>query len=369
MNQDTATKPKRLLSLDVLRGLTVFGMVLVNNGGGKEHFEMLKHCKWNGMTPCDLVFPFFLFMVGVSIYLSLSKQKALAGMPCENRNKILLKILKRTCILFFIGVALHAWDMIIWGETDILPHLRITGVLQRIALCYGITSVILLYCDIKRIWQIALGLLIIYSGFLIWANGYATDETNIANLIDKAIIGEAHLYHKGPIDPEGLFGVIPSISHTMIGVLIGKIILSKDALEKRLLKILTWSFILLVAAYLLQFGLPLNKRVWSPSYVFASCGLASGLLAIFTIIIDMKGYQKWCRIFQMFGMNAFGLYTISEMIPSVFGKLGISEALWSGIRTTIPSECWASLVYALCFDAIMAFIAWILWKKKIFIKI
>lgn len=361
-------KSKRLLSLDVLRGLTVFGMILVNNGGGKYSFAPMNHSVWNGMTPCDLVFPFFLFMVGVSIFISLSRHADEPG--------IYTKIFKRTIIMFVIGVALHAWDMLIWGDAASIPgHLRIWGVLQRIALSYCGASLLFLAFKGKHLWKITISLLVIYSIILIVGNGYSeVAEENWIAKVDRALFGN-HLYQKAldgrsPVDPEGLVGVISGIAHALIGVICGKAIMQGKELGEKIMNILVIAMAMGIAGYLLSYGLPLNKRIWSPSYVLVTCSMAAGLLGLFTWIIDMKGYKKWSIVFQWFGMNALFVYILSEMFPSVFGVLGISDLMfdcWASIFG--PGSPWSFLFYALTFDAIMAFFAWLLFRKKIIIKI
>lgn len=369
MTNTSTPKSKRLLSLDVLRGLTVFGMILVNNGAGKQHFEMLKHAAWNGLTPCDLVFPFFLFILGVSIYLSLSRHKSLVDSRTSSSLPVLRKILFRTTLMLIIGIALHAWDMLIWGHDDILKNLRVTGVLQRIALCYGITSIIFLYVKLRYLWPIVFVLLGGYSYLLLAFDGYATSDINFANFVDRALFGAEHLYHKGPIDPEGLPGLISSVAHTIIGVRIGMLLFDPNIKRRRIMRIFALSFIMITLGYLLSFGLPINKRVWSPSYVFVTCGLATGLLALLTKVVDDMGYNRWCKLFQIFGLNALGLYVISEMLPSIFGRVGVYDAVWGAISSTISYPCLASLCYALFMCSVMSLIAWLLWKFKIFIKL
>ena len=167
-----AENKQRLLSLDILRGITVAGMILVNNGYG-ESFEMLQHVEWNGMTPCDLVFPFFLFIMGVSTYLSLSKSGFRPSAP------VIRKILRRTVLLFAIGLAINWFDHAIEGDFLCFGHLRIWAVLQRIALCYGIVSVYVLLVSHKWIVPTIIALLVVYSAILIWGNGYAEDASNI----------------------------------------------------------------------------------------------------------------------------------------------------------------------------------------------
>lgn len=365
---ENAQKKQRLLSLDVLRGLTVAGMILVNNGYG-ESFSTLEHSKWNGMTPCDLVFPFFLFMVGVSIFISMSRHAGEPGM--------VTKILKRTLLMFIIGVALHAWEMVVKGEAgEILTHLRIWGVLQRIALSYCAASLFFNAFKGKYLWRTVIGLLVIYAIILIVGNGYSEDpNTNILARVDKSLFGD-HLYKKmldgrSPVDPEGLVGVISSIAHTLLGVLVGRAIMTgKDNTEK-VMKVLVIAMTIGVAGYLLTFAFPLNKRIWSPSYVLVTCSLGAGLLGLLTYFIDMCGHNKWCRIFQMFGMNAMAVYVVSEMLPCVFKVTGIGEGIymiWDAIFNPGMPQM-ASLGYALTFVSLMALLAWGLFKKKIYIKI
>jgi len=359
----------RLLSLDVLRGLTVAGMILVNNGPLPK-FATLQHAVWNGLTPCDLVFPFFLFMVGVSIYISLSRHAGEPGM--------VKKILKRSLLMFIIGVALHAWDMVVNGNgADLAEKLRIWGVLQRIALCYCAAALFFNYFKGKYLWHTIISLLVLYTVILLVGNGYSENlSENWIGQVDSNLFGK-HIYHRvlkglSPVDPEGLVGVIPGIAHCMIGVVCGRAIINKNAdITQRIMKILLIAMGMGIVGYLISFGLPLNKRIWSPSYTLVTCSMAAGLLGLFTYIIDVKGHQDWCRLFQMFGMNALGIYTISEMIPAVFNVSGINDALyefWSNVFCwTIPEV--ASLALALTYVALMSLLAWALFKKNIYIKI
>lgn len=359
-------KGNRLESLDVLRGLTVALMILVNNGYG-DSFSTLEHVKWNGMTPCDLVFPFFLFMVGVSIYISLSRHAGEQGM--------VKKIIKRTVIMFVIGVALHAWDMLIWGDAANIPgHLRIWGVLQRIALSYCAASLFYNAFKGKYLWSAVLTLLVLYGAILVVGNGYSEDASNnFLAQVDRNLFGE-HIYKKAldgrsPVDPEGLVGTIGGIAHALIGVICGRALMrGKDTTEK-VMQLSLVAIGLMLVGYLLSFGFPLNKRIWSPSYTLVTCGMAAGLLALLTWVIDMKNMRRWCRVFVWFGMNALFVYVVSEMFPSVFGRLGISEGIYNCWSAIFGQNEWASLCYALTLDALMAFLAWILYVKKIYIKI
>lgn len=360
---------QRLLSLDVLRGLTVAAMILVNNGWEHDHFAPLRHVDWNGLTVCDLVFPFFLFMVGVSVYISMSRHAGEPGM--------VKKILKRTFLMFIIGVALHAWDMLISGDGALIPsQLRIWGVLQRIALSYCFAALFFNLFKGKYLWHAIVSLLVIYAIILLVGNGYSEDpEENWLAQVDRYLFGD-HIYQKvlqgkTPVDPEGLVGVIAGVAHTLIGVVCGRAIMTAKENKEKIMQLLLIAISIGLVGYLLTFSFPLNKRIWSPSYTLVTCSMAAGLLGIFLYVIDVKGHNRWCRIFQMFGMNALFIYTISEMIPSVFNVTGIKQGIYNFWVMIFGNECpeWPSLFLALTIVALMALLAWILDKKKIYIKI
>lgn len=349
---------KRLLSLDVLRGLTVFVMIIVNNGAGPHHFEMLDHSKWNGLTVCDLVFPFFLFMVGVSIHLAMKSASRLT--PAQRYTKIL----KRTIELFAVGVLLHAWDMWICGESDIIANVRFWGVLERIALCYGICSCIVLWVKPQHLWKIAAALLIIYAIILTLGNGYAQDGTNIAAILDRLYLSEAHLYHKSPIDPEGLLGTISSLAHTLFGVMVGRMITDKDKdINTRLVNLFVFATVLIIAGHLISYQFPLNKRIWSPSYTLTTCAIATYMLALLTYIIDIKGKQTWCRVFQFFGLHAFLLYILSEALAPLAWNSGAPELVHDNLAKLVDPRI-ASATYALLYDTVVGIVGFAYIKAK-----
>lgn len=374
---------KRLKSLDVMRGLTVALMILVNNGG-EHNYHILEHSKWNGLTPCDLVFPFFLFMMGMSTYLSLKKSgfKASPNVYC--------KIAKRTCLLFLIGLGINWFDMICAGNGLDFGHLRIWAVLQRIAICYGIVSVLAITINHRYFIHTILALLIIYMGILAFGNGYAYDSTvNIISQVDLHIFGYDHLYHKSPVDPEGLLSTIPSIAHTMIGFLCCKYIsiAGQDITSKiKFLKI-TGLAMLVLGFFLSLIGFGINKRIWSPSYVFVTCGFACWVLSLLVQFIDRKKeansdgnkaegvIQKKSSdsyatvLFLAFGMNPLFLYVMSEFLAIVFGSFGIKSDIFSVIQSLITDDYLASLTYALLFVTLHAIIGIWMYKKKIFIKL
>lgn len=374
----------RLKSLDIMRGLTVALMILVNNGG-EQNYHILTHSKWNGLTPCDLVFPFFLFMMGMSTYLSLRKTEFKPSLM------IYRKIAKRTILLFLIGLCINWFDMICSGNGLDFAHLRIWAVLQRIALCYGIVSLLAIHINQRYIVHIILGIIIVYMGILAFGNGYAYDASvNIIAQADLHIFGYDHLYHKSPVDPEGLLSTLPAIAHTMIGFLCCKYIsiAGQDVHSKiKFLKI-SGLVMLTLGFFLSLIGFGINKRIWSPSYVFVTCGFAAWILSLLIQWID-KGETNAKRkeeiiaegktikrkenpitvLFLSFGMNPLFLYVLSEFLAIVFGTYGIKDDLLGLIRNVISDEYLVSLTYALFFVAIHAAMGIWMYQKKIFIKL
>jgi len=354
---------KRLLSLDILRGITVAGMILVNSGWG-DSFEMLGHSAWNGMTPCDLVFPFFLFIMGISCYLSLVKSEF------KPTPKVIRRIVKRTVLLFAIGLFINWFDHAIEGDLLCFGHLRIWAVLQRIALCYGIVSLFALFCNHKYTVPVIIGLLVIYTAILLIGNGYAEDATiNILAQVDLRLFGYDHLYHHTPVDPEGLLGTISAVAHTLLGFYCGRLIRQKETVSDKVIALFVVGTVCVIGGYLLSYGLPLNKCIWSPSYVFVTCGFASLLQAFLMYVIDIQKKSGWTTFFHVFGVNALALYVSSELLAILLGHLGISGWVYDGLHAVITPDKWASLAYALYFVLLNFAIGYILYRKKIYIKL
>ncbi len=374
----------RLKSLDIMRGVTVALMILVNNGG-EQNYHILTHSKWNGLTPCDLVFPFFLFMMGMSTYLSLRKTEFKPSLI------IYKKIAKRTILLFLIGLSINWFDMICSGNGLDFAHLRIWAVLQRIALCYGIVSLLAIHINQRYFVHIILGIIIVYMGILAFGNGYAYDASvNIIAQADLHFFGYDHLYHKSPVDPEGLLSTLPAIAHTMIGFLCCKNISIADQKVHSKIKFLKISglVMLILGFFLSLIGFGINKRIWSPSYVFVTCGFAAWVLSLLIQWIDRGEISAEGKIeanaegktiktkenpitvlFLSFGMNPLFLYVLSEFLAIVFGTYGIKDDLLGLIRNVISDEYLVSLTYALFFVAIHAAMGIWMYQKKIFIKL
>ena len=242
--------------------------------------------------------------------------------------------------------------------------------MQRIALCYGIVSLFALFCNHRYTIPVVIGLLIIYTAILVFGNGYAEDASvNVLAQVDLNLFGYDHLYHKSPVDPEGLLGTISSVAHVLIGFYCGKLIRQKNNVSDKVIALFVVGTILVIGGYLLSYGLPLNKRIWSPSYVMVTCGLASLLQAFLMYIIDIQKKSNWTTFFHVFGVNALALYVSSELLAILLGNLGVSEMVYNAIHAVISPLKWASLAYALYFVALNFLIGYILYRKKIYIKL
>lgn len=391
---NTIQKPSgRLLSLDVLRGITIAGMILVNNPGSWAHiYAPLGHEAWHGITPTDLVFPFFMFIMGISTYISLRKYNF------EFDKSAFRKIIKRTVVIFAIGLGI-AWFSLFMrtfnslGTEEIgfferlgkaawnFENIRILGVMQRLAITYGATAIIAITVKHKYILPLIATLLVGYFLLLVFGNGFERSESNIVSIVDQAVLGTKHMYKDGglAIDPEGLLSTIPAIAHVLIGFYCGKLIMATKDNNLRIQQLFIVGAILTFAGFLLSYGCPINKKLWTPTYVFVTCGLASSFLGLLVWIIDIKGNKKWCTFFESFGVNPLFIYVMGAVLTILFGTLKIipSEGelitihsfLYRVVLTPILGELNASLAYALIFVTINWLIGNILYKKQIYIKI
>ena len=215
-----------------------------------------------------------------------------------------------------------------------------------------------------------IGLLVIYTAILVFGNGYAEDASvNILAQVDLNLFGYDHIYHKSPVDPEGLLGTISSVAHVLLGFYCGKLIRQKETIEQKVIALFVVGTVLVIGGYLLSYGLPLNKRIWSPSYVMVTCGLASLLQAFLMYVIDIQKKSKWTTFFHVFGVNALALYVSSELLAIFLGNIGWSTAVYDGIHAVISPLKWASLAYAVYFVLLNFAIGYVLFRKKIYIKL
>jgi Uncharacterized conserved protein len=365
---------QRYLALDVLRGMTVAMMILVNNPGSWAHiYAPLEHSKWHGCTPTDLVFPFFLFVVGVSMFFSFLKY----GNTLNKES--LVRVGRRTLLIYAVGFFLASFPQ--W-LTD-YSKLRILGVLPRIALAYGIGSIIVLAFQRKYLPYIGGAILLGYWAILYFFGGsdpYSL-QGNATISVDSAILGVNHLY-KGfgiPFDPEGLLSTIPAVVTVIIGYLIGSLIKETDK-SQIYKKLLVAGLAGILSGLIWGIVFPINKPLWTSSYVLYAAGWACIVLAILIWVIDVKGHSKWTSFFLVFGMNPLFIFALSGLWAKTLWQMvhismpdGSSQSgsawLYSQVFQPLAGDINGSLLYAISHVILFWLIGYVLYKKKIFIKV
>ena len=381
----------RFYSLDVFRGSTVALMILVNNPGTWSHiYPPLDHASWHGCTPTDLVFPFFLFAVGNALAFVMPR------LDVAGEGAFWKKIITRTLLIFGIGLFLNWFPFIKYNDAGSLvgkpfESLRIYGVLQRIALSYFFATVIIHFCKVKGSFVAAGSILLVYWFLCVAANPH--DPFSIKGWfgtgVDKAMIGESHMYHGEGIafDPEGLMNTFAAIVQVILGYLAGNYIISKGKNAEMLNGLFVTAGVLIFTGFCWDMVFPINKKIWTSSYTVYTTGLALLLLSVMIWLIEFKGIKGWwCRFFEVFGKNALFIFVMSGILPRAMGLMRIRGKLddkgkqvflsplsWfyeHVCKPLIPSDPRiSSLVYALFFIAMMWFFAWLLDKKKIYIKV
>lgn len=369
-------KADRLLSLDVFRGITIAGMILVNNPGNwGAIYPALGHAKWHGVTPTDLIFPFFLFIVGVAITYSLSKRKQRG----DNQTKLILQIIRRSATLFLLGLLLAGFP------NYNLEHIRIPGVLQRIGVVYLVASIIFLKTSVKTQGIIAGSLLLIYWALMslvpVPGVGYPNlqPETNLGAWLDNLLLN-GHLWRLSRVwDPEGILSTVPAVSTALSGILVGHWLRSKKEENEKIAWMFVWGCIALVIAAFWDMWFPINKSLWTSSYVVYTSGMAVIFLAICYFLIDVKGIKWWTKPFIVYGMNAITVFFLSGIMARLLTLIKWTNAegqdvtlgayLYSNYFSPFFSPINASLAWALCYVLLWLGLMWILYAKKIFIKV
>ena len=375
-NTLTRSATERLVSLDVFRGLTIAGMVLVNNPGSWSHiYWPLGHASWHGWTPTDLIFPFFLFIVGVSITLALGPR---VGKAEESRN-VYWKVIKRALIIFALGLFLAGFPYFH------LSTIRVMGVLQRIALCYLCVALIFLKTNLRKQLIITAALLVGYWLVMTFvpAPGFQpgdySQEGSIASFIDRKVLG-SHIWSQGKIyDPEGLLSTLPAIATTLLGVISGELLRSQRKQYEKVSLLFISGLGCFIVGWLCKLFFPINKSLWTSSYVLFTGGLAMQFLALCYWLIDMKGYRRWATPFVVFGVNAITLFVGSGLMARLLGLIKVPRADGTKIalKTLIYDKLFlswappypASLSFAIAFILVWLGLMWILYKRKIFLKV
>lgn len=378
--QSLATTTKRLVSLDVLRGITIAFMILVNNNGDEEHaFGQLQHAAWNGWTATDLIFPTFLFLVGVSIVFAFESRLERGS----SRQSLFFHTLRRAAILFLLGVVLHGYPFFH------LHTLRIYGVLQRIAICFLLASVLYLW-DRRAASKVAIvvTLLLGYWILLRWVPvpGLGVPGRDIplfdphANLtayIDRHVF-PGRLYN-GYRDPEGILSMLPALATTLLGVLTGIGLRSKRNAQQKALWVAIAGISGIALGLIWNPWFPINKNLWSSSFVLFAAGCSLTGLAICYWAVEIKQWRRgWTYVWLVFGSNAISAYVLSEFLSATLsaihvhvgtGKLNIQQFLFRRLFVPGHDLAVASLLYSICFVLVCFLPMAVLYHKRIFIKV
>ena len=383
----SVSKPGRLLSLDLLRGVTIAFMILVNDAGDEAHtYWPLQHADWNGFTPTDLVFPTFLLLVGVSLVLAVQSRVARG----VTRGTILLQALRRTAILIALGLLVNSFPLFH------LAALRWYGVLQRIGVCYLIATVLLL---LDKGWRskvvVALAVLAGYWALIRFVPipGYGVPthtvplldhDGNLVAAIDRSLFSAAHLYERTR-DPEGLLSTLPAVGTILIGVLTGMWVRTGRTMIEKLRGILGAGASLVVAGLVWNIWFPINKKLWTSSYVLFAAGLSLLLFALAIALVDLRRssevtvevrrHPRALLFFFVFGVNSIAAYVLSELLSSTLDTirvgphLSVARWMFSGIHHAITDTALASLVYALLYVGVCWVPIYLLYRKNILLKV
>jgi predicted acyltransferase len=366
-------KPARLGSLDVFRGITIAGMILVNNPGSwSAVYPPLRHAEWHGWTPTDLVFPFFLLIVGVAIPFSLGKRRE-SGSGWFSLG---LKIVRRSLVIFAIGLALNGFPKYDW-ET-----IRIPGVLQRIALCYLLVSLIDLAAGVRVKAGLVIVLLVGYwlAMSLIPAPGHSAGDLsrsgNLAAAVDRAVL-PGHLY-KQDYDPEGLLSTIPALATTLIGVLAGHWLRSGRSGFEKDAGLFAAGMLGVLLGWVWSAAFPINKALWTSSFVLLTAGLGLQGLAACYWLIDLKGIRCWSRPFAIFGTNAIAAYVLAAILARLIGLVSWKDAsggsvtlkgwIIGAIQRLHVTPTATSLIFALLFVAVCFVPVYLMHRNRIYLK-
>jgi predicted acyltransferase len=367
---EPAESTGRLVSLDVFRGATIALMILVNTAGGfAGSYSPLLHADWNGWTPTDVVFPSFVWIVGLSLTLSLDKRLS-AG---ARRSSLVPAVLRRALILYLLGVFLY-----LMPRFD-LSTARLLGVLQRIAICYAAASLIYLYTGVRGqiVWMVALlgsyTLLMFYAPVPGFGAGRLDVDGNLAHYIDRIVLGAHNYAQTKTWDPEGIVSTLPAIATALLGVAAARILRLRKTLAERT----TWLFlignILIVSGLIFSPIMPINKKLWSTSFTLFMAGLDFVIFAALLWIVDGQKARRWAAPFVILGMNSIVVYMLSEIGETLMytirtGGLTIREWIYQRYYLSWLDPANASLLYSLCYVAFMIVVAYGMYRRKWFVR-
>ncbi len=373
-----ATK-QRILSVDVLRGLTIASMIIVNNPAvWGNQYAPLKHAPWHGLTPTDLVFPFFIFIMGVSAWFSLSRR---AG---ENQGRTVWHVFKRSVMIYLVGAFLTFVSKWAGGNLN-WESFRLMGVLQAISLTYLFGSLLLMVLKFKHLLVSAATILGAWWIVQLLGGGFDLSPDNIIAVVDRALLGEGHMYKEAlldgsgwiPFDPESLLTTIPRVGHFLLGAYVGKIMLCDSGRTDKLNGIFIFGAVILICGFLIQYGCPINKKIWTSSFALVTCGFASLLLGLFYWLIDIRGKKAWTGFFRVFGVNPLFLFALASLssvalrtsITCGGESMSVRACMYYKFLCPAFGEQFGSLVYSLMLVAAIWLVGYILDRNKIYIKL
>ena len=374
----TIPKSQRYFALDILRGMTIALMILVNTPGSWSHiYAPFRHAAWHGFTPTDLVFPAFLFVVGNAMSFSLKKYEV------RSEQDFLKKVLKRSLLIFVIGLFLNAFPFVYRSGGELvlkdLSNMRIMGVLQRIALCYLFASLIIHYFKLKKSLIIG-GIILLAYWAIMWFFGDAPDpyalKTNAALKFDKLIFPDENLWRGFgvPFDPEGLLSTLPAIVNVIFGYAAGVFIQKSGNNLKTVWKLAMVAVVFIGIALLWDIYFPINKGIWTSSFVFYSTGWTLLLLSALIGIIEVAGFKKWTYFFEAFGKNPLFIFVMSGLVVMLMNVIYINgralkPLLYENFYLSWLNDYNASLLFAISYMVLMWLLGFWLDKRKIYIKV
>ncbi|MBP1640113.1 MAG: hypothetical protein H6Q17_1696 [Bacteroidetes bacterium] len=376
--EKTLIKSERNIALDIFRGLTICFMIIVNtSGNGDTTYWPLKHADWNGFTPTDLIFPSFLFAVGTSLAFVLTKWRTM------RQSEVLIKIIKRTFIIFIIGFLMY-WFPFFRLDNQLhiiaapLSNTRIMGVLQRIALCYGISAVLIYFLGLRKTLGIALLILPLYWALLWFFGTDGAQYTKAGNAVlrlDVWALGTKHLYtgEGFPFDPEGILSTIPALFNVMAGYFVGTFLQKKNLQLKGLAYMTILGVGMILIAALWNEILPVNKKLWTSSFALLTVGLDFVIISLIVYVTDILKFRKGIGFFLTVGKNPLLIYLMSELGVTVLWMIHIGDVpLFRWLYTHIfayAGSYFGAFLFAIWWMLTCWLLGYILDKKKIYIKI
>jgi len=369
-------KSARYLSLDVLRGLTVAFMIIVNSSATSS-YSQLKHAVWNGFTLTDLVFPTFLFVVGNAMSFTMQKYNK------NDQGSFLIKVFKRTVIIYLIGIFLNAYPFFTIADNHYVlidfGTIRLVGVLGRIAICYCIVSLIIYYGG-PIVAYIISGLALLTYWWILYQLGDQPDPygltSNAVSKFDLLILGTNHIWHgEGvPFDPEGLLSTLPAIANVTAGYFVGRYIQSIPVSKSTILRLVTAGVVLVSVAALWDQVLPINKKIWTSSYVLLTVGLDLLIIAILLYVIEIVKVKRGLMFFEVFGRNPLALYVLSYLIIKLFYYIQVDggnakDWIYRSAFEPLADPPNASLLFSLSIMMTVWLVGYFMNKRKLYIKV